>query len=158
MRKLILFLFISFAFIISCSSTKNNTALDDYKPDDPELYKTIVRLDSIFFDGYNTCKVDIIEKYFSEDLEFYHDNGGLNTSKKQIIESFKNNICGKITRILIPGSIEVYPIANYGAIEIAKHKFFNNREPNAKQKIGKTVMIWKKENDSWKITRVISLH
>ena len=158
MSKYILCLLLPLIVITSCSSTKNNKSISDYKPDDWELYNTIVKLDSIFFDGYNNCKVDISEKYLSENLEFYHDKGGLSTSKKDIIESLKKNICGKVTRILIPGSIEVYPIANYGAVDIAKHKFFNNQEPNAKQNIGKTVMIWKKEKDAWIITRVISLH
>lgn len=158
MSKYNLFLLIPLVFITACSSTKNNQTLADYKPDDQELYNTIVRQDSIFFDGYNNCKVDIAEKYFSENLEFYHDKGGLTTSKKDIIESLKKNICGKVTRILIPGSIEVYPIANYGAVEIGRHKFFNNQEPNAEQRIGKFVHVWKKENDGWKITRVISLH
>jgi len=47
----------------------------------------------------------------TEDLEFYHDKTGLARSGKALVEGVKNNICGKVTRELIPGTLEVYPIA-----------------------------------------------
>ncbi len=121
------------------------------------MYDTIVYLDSVLFEGYNTCKLDRFEKYFSEHIEFYHDKGGLTTSKKELIESLKNNICGKVTRELIKGSIEVYPIPGYGAVQMGSHRFHNIRE-NSTSRIGKFVHTWHRENGVWKITRVISLH
>lgn len=148
-------------FISACSSSKNNkTNLPEpYKPDNKELYDTIVYLDSVLFEGYNTCKIDRFEKYISEDLEFYHDKGGLTTSKKEIMESLKKNICGKVTRELIKGSIEVYAIAGYGAIEMGSHRFHNNQEKEGTPShIGKFVHTWHRENGEWKITRIISLH
>jgi len=102
-------------------------AQTNYKPVDKELYDTIVYLDSVLFEAYNTCKLNRFEKYFSEDIEFYHDKGGLSTSKKDLIESLKNNICGKVTRELVKGSIEAYPIHNYGAVQMGSHRFHNNR-------------------------------
>jgi hypothetical protein len=51
------------------------------------------------------------------------------TSKQDIIDATKRNICGKVTRELVKGSVEVYPIKNFGAIEIGLHKFHNNQEP-----------------------------
>jgi len=59
---------------------------------------------------------------------------------------------------LIKGSLEVYPIKNYGAVEIGYHTFYNNKEPNAIAKASKFIIMWKKENDAWSITKVISLH
>jgi hypothetical protein len=49
------------------------------------------------------------------------------TSKKDIINATKKNICGKVTRELVKGSIEVYPVKDFGAIEIGLHKFHNNQ-------------------------------
>jgi hypothetical protein len=49
------------------------------------------------------------EHIISENLEFYHDQGGLLTSKTKLIAALKNNICGKVTRELLKGSIEVIP-------------------------------------------------
>ena len=94
----------------------------------------------------------------NKNIEFFHDKGGLVTDKKQLLKSIKDNICQKVTRTLIKGSIEVYPIKNYGAIQIGYHKFFNKLEPNAKSIPSKFIITWKKENNNWKITKVISLH
>jgi len=89
-----------------------------YAPVDQELYDTIVSLDKRLFDAYNSCDMDTQTALYSEDLEFFHDKGGLMTSKEKLLIALKNNICDKITRTLIKGSIEVYPIKDYGAVEI----------------------------------------
>ncbi|MDX6183683.1 nuclear transport factor 2 family protein [Flavobacterium sp. Fl-77] len=147
----------------SCTSSKEYqyTITKNYKPDDQKLYETIVVLDSLFFNAYNTCEVNLetYGNFYADDIEFYHDNGGIMTSKNAIIEGTQKNICGKVTRELVKGSIEVYPIKNFGAIEIGLHKFHNNTEPkNAKSNIGRFMIIWKNDNNNWKITRVVSLH
>ena len=160
MKKENFILLLIIFFVFACSPAKNNKSIaDTYQPVNKELYNTIVYLDSVLFEGYNTCKLDIFEKYFSDSIEFYHDKGGLTTDKKQILQSLKNNICGKVTRELIPGSIEVYPIPNYGAVQIGRHRFHNNQEPpGTPSNIGKFVHTWQYKNGEWKITRVISLH
>lgn len=142
-------------FLLFASSTKAQSFRDS--AESKELYDTIVYLDSVLFEAYNTCKPDVFEKLFSENIEFYHDKGGLTTSKKDLIESLKKNICGKVTRELVKGSIEVYPIPGYGAIQFGYHRFHNLVE-NSTSRNGKFVHTWKRENGEWKITRVISLH
>jgi hypothetical protein len=124
------------------------------------LYATILRQDSLFFTAYNTCSVHLQEyaDFYADSLEFYHDKGGLSTSKKGVVESTKKNICGKVSRELVAGSVEVYPIANYGAIEIGFHRFHNSEEPNAPSRPGRFVVVWHRTDKGWKITRVISLH
>jgi len=98
------------------------------------------------------------KEIYANDIEFFHDKSGLSTSKSDILEATKNNICGKVTRSLIKGSIEVYPINNYGAVEIGYHKFFNNQEPDAPSNPSKFIIMWHYEKEQWKITKVISLH
>lgn len=159
LRKSIIFsqavLFLMFAFF------NVEKTFGQYKPDDQKLYETIVKLDHEFFEAYNTCDVNL-DKYgafYSENIEFYHDQGGLMNSKKDIIEATKKNICGKVTRELVKNSIEVYPIKDYGAIEIGFHKFHNNTEKaETPSKAGRFIIIWQNTNNDWKITRVISLH
>ena len=66
---------------------------------------------------------------------------------------------GKVRRELVKGSIEVYPIPNYGAVQIGLHRFFNNQDPpGTPSPTGKFIHTWKRENGRWRITRVISLH
>lgn len=124
-----------------------------------EFYNNIVYLDSIFFDAYNHCNIAVMDSLMSEDLEFYHDKGGFSNSKKETMDAVKKNICGKVTRKLLKGSIEVYQINNYGAVEIGFHGFHNNqeKEPDTTH-FSKFVNIWRLYNNKWQITRVISLH
>lgn len=123
-----------------------------------DLYKAIVHMDSVFFQAYNTCDIATQDSIYSDSIEFYHDKGGLMTSKKDILDATKKNICGKVTRELVKGSIEVYPINGYGAVEIGLHKFHNNQEKNAVAKASKFIIIWQNKNGKWIMSRVISLH
>jgi hypothetical protein len=123
-----------------------------------ELYKTIAEQDSIFFKAYNECDIATQQKMYSDSIEFYHDKGGLSTSKADLIEGTRKNICGKVSRELVKGSIEVSPIPGYGAVELGAHRFHNNQEKDQVPKASKFVIIWRKQEDKWTITRVISLH
>ncbi|HQR93451.1 MAG: hypothetical protein B7Y15_13350 [Bacteroidetes bacterium 24-39-8] len=132
----------------------------NYIPDDPALYKTIVAMDSIFFDAYNNCNLKL-EKYasmYADNIEFYHDRGGLSSVKKDIVESTRINVCGKVTRELQKGSIEVYAIPGFGAVEFGFHCFHNKLEPNAPSHMARFMIIWEQKNNDWKLSRVVSLH
>ena len=133
----------------------------NYKPDDPLLYDTIVKLDSMFFGAYNSCltNLDKYASFYADSIEFYHDKGGLNRSKAAIVEATKKNICGKVTRELVKGSIEVYPIPGYGAVEMGLHIFHNNQEPPPKDpKVSRFIIVWANTANGWRISRVVSLH
>ena len=99
-----------------------------YEPIDKKIYDDIVAMDKEYFDAYNSCDMKKQALLYAEDLEFFHDKGGLSTSKQEVLTSIEKNICGKVTRTLLEESIEVYPIKEYGAIEIGYHKFYNNQE------------------------------
>ena len=148
-------------FLAACSSLKQkqSSSIPAYKPDSPELFDQIVKLDSIFFNAYNTCDLDKQADFYSDSLEFYHDQTGLSTSKKDVLDAIKTNICGKVTRELIKESVEVYPLKGFGAVEIGLHRFHNNtQKQDTPSEPGKFIIIWKQTGDNWKITRVVSLH
>src|SRR4026208_1576401 len=89
-------------FTLACSTTKESwqAQVPAYKPHSKELYDAIVHMDSVWEDSYNNCKPELQELLFSDSLEFYHDRGGVMTSKPALINALKNNICGKVTREL----------------------------------------------------------
>lgn len=122
------------------------------------LYQTISKLDSIFFHAYNTCDLKTQAQFYADTIEFFHDKSGLDTSKQHILENTQKYICGKVTRQLVKGSIEVSPLPGYGAVELGKHTFHNNQEKNAKPKASRFVILWRNNNGNWTITKVISLH
>ena len=156
-QKILFFSILIIVFSISTSQAQMNE-IGKYIPVDKVIYDQIVSMDKEFFDAYNNCDLIKQDSIYTENIEFFHDKGGLSTSKKEILEATKKNICGKVTRQLVKGSIEVYPINNYGAVEIGFHKFYNNQEPNAESKPSKFIIMWKNEIGNWKITKVVSLH
>ena len=143
---------------MAVSVSGQNKAAYTYKPESQELYNAIVHMDSVYFNAYNTCDMEKQAAIYADSIEFYHDKGGLQTSKQALLDALKKNICGKVTRVLVPGSIEVYPIAGFGAVEIALHRFINHQESETPSKPDKFIVVWRLRNGVWQITRVISLH
>lgn len=122
-----------------------------------ELFEAIARMDSAMFDAFNQHDLDRLMSLFTDDLEFYHDTAGL-TNFRQTGEGF-TGMFGRspdIRRDLVKGSLEVYPIKDQGAIEVAEHRFCHKE--NGKDDCGtfKLVMIWRKQGESWKVSRVLS--
>ena len=121
------------------------------------LYMEIAHMDSVLFNAFNAKDITTIKTLFATDLEFYHDLGGL-TNYEQNMEAFKSNFAKNngLQRELVPGSLEVYPIKDYGAIQIGAHTFCHKE--NGKQDCGtfKFVHVWQKKNGEWKLTRVVS--
>ena len=142
---------LSFLLFCSCLSLAGRSQTAD-------LYKTVVQLDSTFFSAYNNCDIAKQREFYADSIEFYHDKSGLSTSKKELLENTQKYICGKVTRELVKGSIEVSPIPGYGAVELGSHMFHNNQEKDAVSKPSRFVIIWRNQNGKWTITRVISLH
>ena len=127
---------------------------------DSELYRTVAGLDTTLFDAFNGCDLKVMGDIVTEDLEFYHDRTGLERGRGPFVEAIRNNICGKVRRELIAGTLEVYPLADFGAVEIGTHRFCDARRYKVcdPQKSGdaKFAMIWQKTAAGWKLSRVIS--
>lgn len=153
--KYILFLFFSFSVYASSIAQKQHEK--KVVVTDNELYNKIAALDSSLFSAYNSKNLDLMKTYFTRDLEWYQDNGGL-INYENVFKNFQSifNREYDLKRMLINESLEVHPIEGYGAIEIGKHQF--KHIENGKLEIGtfKFLMIWKLENNQWKISRVIS--
>jgi hypothetical protein len=129
-----------------------------YKIPSQALYDTIVHMDSVYFNAYNHCDMATQAALYADSVEFYHDRGGLETNKQKLLDAIRNNICGKVTRVLVKGSIEVYPVGDYGAVEIGLHRFINHQESETPSRPDKFIVIWRHRDGKWQITRVISLH
>jgi hypothetical protein len=119
------------------------------------LFQTVAALDTRLFDAYNHCDLATLGDLVSDDLEFYHDKTGLSVGKKPFIDAIQQNICGKVQRTLVTGSLEVYPLAHYGAVEIGIHRFTHPGHP---EDVGdaKFVTLWQNKDGKWFVTRVIS--
>jgi hypothetical protein len=122
-----------------------------------ELTRAVTTLDAQLFDSYNTCNLEKFSSFFVDDVEFYHDKTGLMVGRKPLTESIKTNICGKVTRELVAGTLEVYPIHGYGAVEIGVHRFHHpGTQDHDVVGEAKFIHLWQYKDGAWKITRVIS--
>ncbi|MDH4057263.1 MAG: nuclear transport factor 2 family protein [Cyclobacteriaceae bacterium] len=127
-----------------------------------DLYRTIATLDSLMFTTLYKCNPEQNEKYFTEDLEFYHDKDGPMISRKIFMEAINKNFCGsrnnKLRREVVPGTMKVFPLENYGAVQTGEHYFFETYKDNPEKRVGiaKFTHIWRKQADGWRISRVIS--
>src|SRR4249920_2845633 len=91
------------------------------------LFDTISPLDTAVFDAFNHCdapgQLDKHASYFDENVEFYHDNGGVTWTRDAMIANTGKYVCGHFHRQLVAGSMKVYPIKDFGAIETGVHEF-----------------------------------
>ncbi len=127
--------------------------------DNAELKSTVHALDQQLFDAFNRCQdSDQLARhasFFSPNLEFYHDNGGVTWTRDAMIENTKKNACGHYTRELVEDTFSVSPIKGFGAVSTGVHRFC---ETETKRCEGEAdfVMIWKQSNGQWQVTRALS--
>jgi ketosteroid isomerase-like protein len=122
-----------------------------------DLDKTVAALDAALFDAYNRCDLEKFRSFFADDVEFYHDQGGVTLGSAKLTESVKQNICGKTTRELVPGTLQVYYMKGYGAVEMGVHRFHHpGHEDTEGVGEGRFVHLWQSKDGVWKITRAIS--
>lgn len=121
------------------------------------LHDEIAAADRKLFDAFNARDIAVVGAMFDRSLEFYHDRGGL-AGYDQTIKQLKENFARPNwpRRELVPGTMRVYPVANYGAIQTGAHRFCH--EENGKNDCGvfQFLHIWQKQDGGWKLTRVIS--
>ena len=160
--KAITFFILTITLLVSACSTskthKNNRS-NHYSPVSKALYDTIAHMDRAFFDAFNTRNFDKLKTFISENLEFYHDLGGV-TNYSQNIDAFKKTFESerRVRRELVKSTLEVYPIKDYGAVETGTHRFYAT-EKGQQEKLSseaKFVQVWQQKDGVWKITRIIS--
>jgi Domain of unknown function (DUF4440) len=121
-----------------------------------ELDKAITALDAALFDSYNRCDLEKFSSFLDENVEFYHDQGGVTLGRQALTDSIRKNICGgDVRRELVPGSLQIYYMKGYGAVEIGVHRFIHPKSNGATGE-GRFITLWQYKNGSWKITRAIS--
>jgi ketosteroid isomerase-like protein len=123
------------------------------------LYDELARLDSLLFDAaFVTCSAEKAISFFTDDVEFYHDQSGFE-SGQQVRDSFKRLTAScpggrGIRRELVAGSLRVYPMKNYGAVQMGLHRFIERGAPT--HTVARFVHLWRNKDGQWKITRVLS--
>jgi Domain of unknown function (DUF4440) len=143
-------------FVTSIARAQDILPLDKIT-NQAELDKTVTALDAALFDSYNHCDLTKFQSFFVENVEFYHDQGGVTLGSTALTDSVKKNICGQTTRELVPGTLQVHYMKGYGALEVGVHRFHHpGHEDTIGVGEGKFIHLWQYKDGAWKITRVIS--
>ena len=123
------------------------------------LYATVAALDSAVFDAFNRCtdpaQLEVHAGYFAKEVEFYHDTGGVTWTRDEMLANTKKHACGNFSRELVPGTLQVHPIKDFGAMSQGSHRFCQFASGKC-EGLADFTMIWRHEDGAWQVTRVLS--
>lgn len=133
---------------------------------DRQVQEIIYTRDSLFWASYNNCDTAQMQQFIADDVEFYHDKGGITLGKAALLASVKNNLCSNINfktrREAVPGTVNIFELKNgdktYGAIISGEHYFFNTHDGNPEKREGLAnfCQLWILKDGVWKMTRILS--
>jgi len=122
-----------------------------------ELFAEIMHMDTLMFTAANSQDLAKMKTLFTKDLEWFQDNDTLRNyaeTMASFAEIFKRE--NKPTRTLVPDTSEVYPIKDFGAVQLGKHQFCILENGTESCGIFGFIHLWKVTDDGWKIAKVIS--
>lgn len=131
------------------------------------LVDTITALDARLFDlVFTKCDAESLKALIADDFEMYHDKfGKIASSGAQFIANIRDG-CEKqaagtnvkARRELLPETSKVYPMENLGALHEGVHRFYGleTGKPDVLRETGRFMNLWKRDNGSWKLARVLS--
>lgn len=123
------------------------------------LHDTIAALDHEVFDSFNRCSDPAQLRrhagYFDPAVEFYHDTGGVTWTREAMLANTAKHVCGNFTRQRLPGTLEVFPVKDFGAIARGQHRFCDSASGKC-EGLADFTIIWRLRDGQWQITRVLS--
>ena len=123
------------------------------------LFETIFALDAEVFAAFNACsdpaQLDKHAGFFAPDVEFYHDTGGVTWTRDAMIANTRQYVCGNFRRELIPSTLEVFPVKDFGAIARGSHRFCQFASGEC-EGLADFTIVWRLQDGRWAITRVLS--
>lgn len=133
----------------------------------PAMFDELAEQDRILFRAmFDTCDLETLAGLLTDDFEFYHDKWGMIANSgaefvarmKEGCELQKTGVNFLSRRELVPGSLVVYPLNNYGAIQMGEHRFYRltKGKPDELTEVAKFTNLWKKDGDRWRLARVLS--
>lgn len=135
--------------------------------DPPEASLAVVaERERVFWRAYNDCAVADLPALIAEDVEFYHDRGGITLGRDALVESVRKNLCSnpdfRIRRQEVEGTVRVFALKKdgvvYGAIAAGEHTFdiVEKGKPPVRDGLARFVTLWRLQAGAWRMSRVLS--
>lgn len=134
---------------------------------EPSVREQVEAADSALFRAvFDDCDPDAVAGLVTDDFEFYHDKWGQTARSKDDFVKAIRGLCErqragtdfKARRVLVPGSLQVFPMKGYGALEMGRHDFFKREEgkPDVPTEHALFANLWKLDKGRWLLARTLS--
>ena len=145
MRRLASILVLALAASVANAedSTRSGQLFDELAAMDRELFEA----------AFVNCDREKFRSLFTGDAEFYHDRDGAMTGP--LVTELRG--CPRdegVRRVLVEGSLEAYPIRDFGAVQIGRHTFTREGEEGAE--VAQFVHLWRYSDGQWRLARILS--
>ena len=143
------FLLLVASLVLGCSTAPTTQPTASADASGP-LYQAVLALDKETFAAFNNCaapgQLQKHAQFFAEDVEFYHDKGGVTWTRAQMLANTEKYVCGNFSRQLVEGSFRVYPIKDFGAIAQGVHKFCQFKS-GACEGAAEFLIVWRQQGN-----------
>lgn len=123
------------------------------------LFDELAAMDARLFDAvFVACDPTRVQTMLIDDIEFVHDKTGFSRGA-EVHEAFRRqteNCPGRngIRREVVDGSLRVYPIDGYGAVQAGEHRFIERGASHYTH--ARFTTLWQRHTDGWKVARALS--
>ena len=131
----------------------------------PDPAAAVGERDAAFWRVYNACDTGAFRGFFTNDVEFYHDRGGLTSGLEALDGSLRKNLCGGDTRLRrapVDGTVRISILrqgdAVYGAIVSGEHVFYVTQpgKPEFLDGHARFANLWRLQDGVWRMSRILS--
>lgn len=142
-----------------------------FAQEDPQSLTTAVRAaDAAYWQAYNGCDYAALDSLTAENVEFYHDKGGITNGRAALTDSVRRYICGNfaqsVRREADAKDVEIHLLNAgpkvYGALITGSHRFFEVPKgagaggPGTLTGRALFTILWLRKGDGWELSRVFS--
>lgn len=126
---------------------------------------TLLSVDRRFWQAYNACDAATFGQFVTDDVEFYHDKGGITFGAEALIASMQAGPCAdgpRLRREVVDGSVHVFSLrkgnAVYGAVFSGQHRFYVVEKGKAErlESLAQFTHLWIVEDGNWRMSRILS--
>jgi hypothetical protein len=134
----------------------------------PGLLAEVKAADTAYWKAYNDCDYAALDRLTADNVEFYHDQGGVTNGRAALTDSIRKHICGgrpavAVTRTAQDKDVQVFLLNRgpdvYGALVTGRHAFANGPVGRQATPLIEALyaILWLRGADkAWTISRVVS--
>jgi ketosteroid isomerase-like protein len=135
--------------------------------DPASIQSEVQAADAAYWKAYNSCDFKALDALTADDVEFYHDVGGIIHGRGGLTAAVRDNICAAkdstIRRNAAPEETQTFLLRRgdevYGALVTGQHHFFRVMEANGAAvptNNARFSSLWVRHGKEWKLSRVMS--